>query len=508
MNDNYTPPPEEYAAIYARKSTLLENNSINSQVEIAKRKLSENGLFLYDVYSDEESATRYHPLHRQGFKKLLYYAKKGKFKTVVVYRRDRLARRVEHLLEIKKIFKKLGITIIYSNEGEFQPNDSYFSNFIENIIMAVDELEPSILSERIISGMQEKKLRGEYSKRATYGYISPEKNGTKEYTHDKAKAEIIKEIFDLFLALPAEESIYDKIHKKINAKISNKNEKLRKQFIKDRILNPIYAGLIRLDSSIPVLSTVKKNGNKELIVDDSNYISCTNLTGIIKKKPWFKAVIKYYNLSPERNSLIDDESSYLFKGLIYCKKCNKPLHLVRETYRCMNGCTLFNKHELENVLLRKILKEIVTHDNIRCFHENNFRSLEEEIESIEKEITDIKKSQEDTIKTLIKNYSPNSTDTLAELLGKLKVEKETIEKFQNKQDKKDIREKAVKALLVLEELDFLKENKSTTAIISELRKNVEYSNILLKDIIEKIKVKGKKKVDLYDNANTDITCFK
>ena len=115
-SDNYTPAPHEYAAIYARKSTKLENNSIPSQIEIAKRKIEENNLFLYDIYYDEESATKYHPLHRQGFKKLLYDAEMNKFKTVIVYRRDRLARRVENLLEIKQKFKELGIKIIYSND--------------------------------------------------------------------------------------------------------------------------------------------------------------------------------------------------------------------------------------------------------------------------------------------------------------------------------------------------------------------------------------------------------
>lgn len=39
----------------------------------------------------------------------------GKFKTLVVFRRDRLARRVEDLIDIKNFFKNHDIKIIYSN---------------------------------------------------------------------------------------------------------------------------------------------------------------------------------------------------------------------------------------------------------------------------------------------------------------------------------------------------------------------------------------------------------
>jgi DNA invertase Pin-like site-specific DNA recombinase len=114
-----SPEPEEYAAIYARKSTKLENNSLKSQASLAREEIKKRNLFVYDVYEDEESATKYHPMHRPEFKRLLYDAMNGKFKTLVVFRRDRLARKVEDLIDIKNFFKKHGRKIIYSNYGEY-----------------------------------------------------------------------------------------------------------------------------------------------------------------------------------------------------------------------------------------------------------------------------------------------------------------------------------------------------------------------------------------------------
>ncbi|WP_066617827.1 recombinase family protein [Clostridium magnum] len=72
------PTPEEYAAIYARKSTKLENNSLISQASLAREEIKKRNLFVYDVYEDEESATKFHPMHRPGFKKLLYDAMYGR----------------------------------------------------------------------------------------------------------------------------------------------------------------------------------------------------------------------------------------------------------------------------------------------------------------------------------------------------------------------------------------------------------------------------------------------
>ena len=99
--ETYTPEAIDMAAIYARISGKGNSNSIATQIELAKDLLFEKKLVLYEVYTDEESATKL-PFHeRPGFKKLLADARLGNFKTVIAFRRDRLARNFEDFKEIK-----------------------------------------------------------------------------------------------------------------------------------------------------------------------------------------------------------------------------------------------------------------------------------------------------------------------------------------------------------------------------------------------------------------------
>lgn len=169
---------KNYAAIYARISGLKDNNSISSQVQLATAALKEKNLLIYDVYTDFDSAKKLSPTKRKGLAKLLTDAKAGCFKTVIIYRLDRLVRKYKDWLEIKNTFSRLGINLIYSDESQAFPINSSQGEFFENLMVMVAEMEPDTINQRASKGRLIRRKQGAYScgTNVPFGYIREERN--------------------------------------------------------------------------------------------------------------------------------------------------------------------------------------------------------------------------------------------------------------------------------------------------------------------------------------------
>jgi len=196
--------PEECAAIYGRISGKHDSFSIESQLEACKQKALAENLIVYRAYYDEKSARQIHFHEREGFKNLLADLEAGMFKTVIITRRDRLSRRIDDFMQIRKIFEHHGIRVIYSTEGDFGSSDkSYITSFIENMLMAISTLEPEYISERADAGRKHLREQGIYqTSKVPYGYIRDNTEKHK-YHMDKNQALIIKKIFQLFSRINA-----------------------------------------------------------------------------------------------------------------------------------------------------------------------------------------------------------------------------------------------------------------------------------------------------------------
>lgn len=208
--------PKNYAAIYARISGTRDNNSISSQIQLATNALKEKNLLVYDVYTDFNSAKKLSPNKRKGLSKLLTDAKSGCFKTVIIYRLDRLVRRYEDWLEIKNTFSKLGISLIYSDESQSFPLNSSQGEFFENLMVMVAEMEPDTINQRASNGRKFRRTQGAYSCGANvpFGYIKKERDASDSSNASKSifyeepiKLEFVKFIFLEFNSLILKEKI-------------------------------------------------------------------------------------------------------------------------------------------------------------------------------------------------------------------------------------------------------------------------------------------------------------
>jgi len=142
------------AAIYIRVSTAGQNTDLQKDglVEYANRAK----LNIIEEYVDIAVSGRKEG--RPALKKLMKSAYNRKFDTVIVWKFDRFARSVSHLLKALEEFNHLDIRFI-SVQDQIDTN-SPMGKAMFTIIGAMAELESSLISERVKAGMAAAKSRG------------------------------------------------------------------------------------------------------------------------------------------------------------------------------------------------------------------------------------------------------------------------------------------------------------------------------------------------------------
>lgn len=476
----YIPEAVDMAAIYARISGKRNSNSIATQIELAKDLLLEQELILYEVYTDEESATKL-PFHeRPGFKRLLADAKSGKFKTVIAFRRDRLARNFEDFKEIKNIFTKNNIQILFSNKGEYQSNGDVMANFIENIIISMDEFEAALINERTAAGIIEKKERGEYQhgRNLPYGFetkakeISARKKYT-EYKPIKNQASFIKWVYDSFLKTDDTYTM-DSLLSDASIKDGPKEVYIRKNIL-DIIENPVYAGYMFKKGVKRNVKTIfyrdKETGKIEIDLEKHNntLAVCSNVTPIIDTEVWHNALIKRMETYKEQTEHIQN---YLFKDMLYCgnEGCTsrKITLIARKYYRCgTKSCFSIRKETIENNLLEKIVADIVTTNNAEGYINAKINGLANSSQNYSRELKSLSRVISKAIKQYIK--SPKDESTSEKLKSLVCKEKALQIKIIKRQQKINVYNetldniKKIESQLVADKIvDFLKSDVQTT----------------------------------------------
>lgn len=484
MKENSTPElsykPEDYAAIYARKSIKAENSSIKSQLSLARDVLYKNNLFLYKEYWDEESATKLPYYKRQGFSELLKDAKNGKFKTVIVFRRDRLARRANDLIEIKNLFKKYKIKIIYSNTGEYQPSESYLSDFIENIIMAVDELEPQIVAERTMTGKIKKRERKEYfCSKLPYGFTRTEHDEKTIYVCEDSKKHILEAIFENYASINDNYRLSNLV-KEINAEYDASNS-LTSNKVQNIIKNPIYAGKQFKDSSKELFDLFTESENGDFCYNPDLLQTCINVIPIIDFELWSSCLKVWranYKHIPKTK-----KTTYLFKGILFCGSCNKPIYLISGKYKCRSSnCSSFDSLYLQKELIRKIVSDITANGGLEKYIEIKISCYKSEIHKFNRKLKSIMADLDCHTIKFIKNYGDNKSNYLKKQLNDLLQKQEKVKKQVSSLDDKIFKLNECCNNIIIAE---------NSGLTLHLLANTEKSQNLIKFLIDKVIVNGK-----------------
>ena len=133
--------------IYVRVST--GSQTVENQERELLAHCQRQGWQVFKVYRDEGFSGAV--ADRPGLKEMLADARQGRFNLLVVWKIDRLARSISHLLEVLTELKGLGIGFVSLTEAI--NTETAQGRMIANFLGSIAEFERELVVERVKSGM-------------------------------------------------------------------------------------------------------------------------------------------------------------------------------------------------------------------------------------------------------------------------------------------------------------------------------------------------------------------
>ena len=144
------------AAIYARVSTSNNGQDPTMQTRELKEYCERRGWEIGGEYVDTGvSGSRE---RRPKLDRLMADAHRRRFDAVVVWKFDRFARSVSHLLRALETFKALGIEFVSLSEQ--MDTSTPTGKMVFTVLGAVAELERSLIAERVRAGLRNARAKG------------------------------------------------------------------------------------------------------------------------------------------------------------------------------------------------------------------------------------------------------------------------------------------------------------------------------------------------------------
>jgi DNA invertase Pin-like site-specific DNA recombinase len=143
-------------AIYGRVSTANHGQDVNLQTRELEQFAQARGWSLVDSYLDIGISGAKDK--RPELDRLMADAHKRRFDVVCVWKFDRFARSVSHLLRALETFNALGIAFVSLSEQ--MDTTTPAGKMVFTVLGAVAELERSLIAERVRAGLRNARAKG------------------------------------------------------------------------------------------------------------------------------------------------------------------------------------------------------------------------------------------------------------------------------------------------------------------------------------------------------------
>ena len=144
------------AAIYARVSTTNHGQDVSMQTRELREYCERRGWTVAGEYVDIGiSGTKE---KRPELDRLMADAHRRRFDGVIVWKFDRFARSVSHLLRALEAFNALGVAFVSLSES--LDTSTPAGKMVFTVLGAVAELERSLIAERVRAGLRHARSRG------------------------------------------------------------------------------------------------------------------------------------------------------------------------------------------------------------------------------------------------------------------------------------------------------------------------------------------------------------
>src|SRR5450759_5871132 len=144
------------AAIYARVSTVNGTQDPSMQTRELKEYCQRRGWQIHDIYVDNGVSGKKDS--RPQLNRMMQFAHERRFSVIVVWRFDRFARSVSHLLRALETFNALGIQFVSLSEQVDTSTPT--GKMVFTVLGAVAELERSLIVERVRAGLRNARAKG------------------------------------------------------------------------------------------------------------------------------------------------------------------------------------------------------------------------------------------------------------------------------------------------------------------------------------------------------------
>lgn len=227
-------------AVYARVSTqeqAVEGTSLEYQSEQLERYCQSQDWAIAGKYIDPGYTGK--DDDRLGLKRLLVDAKLGLFEKVVVFKLDRLARKLRLLLEIEEKLKEQGISL--HSVKETLDTSTPIGRTVFQMLGLVSEWERETIIERTKAGRLQRYKEGCWGPgKPLYGYSYNRQ--TKKLIINEAKARIIQRIFEEYAAGKSMVRIANMLNSEGIPPRGRNGKGWRNGSIRDVLFNPAYKG--------------------------------------------------------------------------------------------------------------------------------------------------------------------------------------------------------------------------------------------------------------------------
>jgi DNA invertase Pin-like site-specific DNA recombinase len=149
-------PAKVHAAIYARVSTLNGGQDPTLQTRELKEYCQRRGWQVFDCYVDNGFSGKKDS--RPQLNRMMQDAHERRFDVVVVWRFDRFARSVSHLLRALETFNSLGVQFVSLSEQVDTSTPT--GKMVFTVLGAVAELERNLIVERVRAGLRHARAKG------------------------------------------------------------------------------------------------------------------------------------------------------------------------------------------------------------------------------------------------------------------------------------------------------------------------------------------------------------
>ena len=149
-------PTTVRAAVYARVSTLNGRQDPSMQTRDLEEYCQRKGWQIHDIYVDNGVSGKKDS--RPQLNRMMQDAHERRFDVVVVWRFDRFARSVSHLLRALETFGALEIQFVSLSEQVDTSTPT--GKMVFTVLGAVAELERNLIIERVRAGLRHARAKG------------------------------------------------------------------------------------------------------------------------------------------------------------------------------------------------------------------------------------------------------------------------------------------------------------------------------------------------------------